>query len=184
MLLTKSCECFQRSLLHGAFTSHSSQVGCVGHTGIFTFTSQRSSWPVVMSSRAEYSGYTMYPKSFRLSYKSAGKPPSSRQFKWVHSCASTFMDPEADIWNKWQMSEPEANTCTGLSYHGYKRMLPTQTTTKVSNFHKISKSKRVVGSSIWWNLGHPLAQGARYARTPNEYAYNDGVSLGFWIRIS
>jgi hypothetical protein len=83
-----------------------------------------------MSSRAEYSGYTEYPKSFRVSHKSAGKLPSSRQFKLVHARASTFMDPEADIWNKWHMSEPEANTCTKLSSHDYKGMLPTPTTTK------------------------------------------------------
>jgi hypothetical protein len=40
------------------------------------------------------------------------------------------MVPEADIWNKWQMSEPEANTCTELSSRDYKGMLPPQTTTK------------------------------------------------------
>jgi hypothetical protein len=85
---------------------------------------------VLMSSCAEYSGYRAYPKSFRLSHKSAGKPPSSRQFKWVHACASMVLDPEADIWSKWQMSEPDANTCTKISSHGYKRMLHTQTTTK------------------------------------------------------
>jgi hypothetical protein len=58
-----------------AFTSHSSQVGCVGHTGIFTFTSHRSSWPVVMSSRAEYSRYVAYPKSFRVPTKVQGNHP-------------------------------------------------------------------------------------------------------------
>jgi hypothetical protein len=116
-----------------AFTSHSSQVGCVGHTGIFTLTSQRSSWPVLMSSRVEYSGYAVYPRSFRVSHKSAGKPPSSRQFKWVRTCASTVTDLEADIWNKWQLSEPDANTCTKLSSHGYKGMSHTQTTSKGFN---------------------------------------------------
>jgi hypothetical protein len=53
-----------------------------------------------MSSRAEYSRYALYPKSVRVSHKSVGKPPSSTQFKWVYACASTVMDPEADIWNK------------------------------------------------------------------------------------
>jgi hypothetical protein len=48
---------------------------------------------VVMSSRAECSGYAAYPKSFRVSHKSAAKPPSSRQFKWVHAYASTVTDP-------------------------------------------------------------------------------------------
>jgi hypothetical protein len=85
---------------------------------------------VVMSSRAEYSGYTVYPKSFRVSHKSAGRPPSSRQFKWVHACAPTFTDPEADIWNKWHMLEPEANMRTELSSHDYKGMLPIQIITK------------------------------------------------------
>jgi hypothetical protein len=102
--------------------------------GIFTFTSQRSSWPEIMSSRAEYSGYAVYPKSFRVSHKSAGKPPSSRQFKWVHARALTVMDPEADIWNKRQRSEPDASTCTKISSHSYKGRLHTQTTTKGFNF--------------------------------------------------
>jgi hypothetical protein len=128
------------------FTFHSSQVGCVGHTGIITFTSQRSSWHVVMSSRVEYSGYTVYPKSFRVSHKSAGKPPSSRQFKWVHACASTITDLEAHIWNKWQMSEPDANTYTKLSSHGYKGMSHTQTTTKGSKLSK--RFQRVKGVSL------------------------------------
>jgi hypothetical protein len=121
------------SLLGLIIVSHlvSTYVGTLhGHTGIFTFTSQRSSWPVVMSSHAEYSGYTMCPKSFWVSHKSAGKPPSSRQFKWVHACASTVLDPEADIWNKWQMLEPDAVTCTTIDSHSYKRRLHTQTTTK------------------------------------------------------
>jgi hypothetical protein len=131
-----------------AFTSHSSQVGCAGHMGIFTFTSQRSSWPVVMSSRAEYSGYVVYPKSFRVSHKSAGKRPSSRQFKWAHAYASTVMDPEADIWSKWQMSEPDASTCTRISFHGYKRMLHTQTTTKGFKLStKFQWAKGIVWSS-------------------------------------
>jgi hypothetical protein len=117
-----------------------------GHMGIFTFTSQRSNWPVVMSSRAEYSGYAVYPKSFRVSHKSAGKPPPLRQFKWVHACTSTVMDPEADIWNKWQMSELDANTCTKISSHGYKRRLPTQTTTK--GFKLFTRFQWVKGVSL------------------------------------
>jgi hypothetical protein len=44
------------------------------------------------------------------------------------------MDPEADIWNKWQMLELDANTGTKISSHGYKRMLYAQTTTKGFNF--------------------------------------------------
>jgi hypothetical protein len=129
-----------------ALTSHSSHVGCVRDTGIFTFTSQRRSWPVVMSSRAEYSGYAVYPKSFRVSHKSTGKPPSSRQFKWVHACASTVMDPEADIWNKWQLSEPNASTCTRIDFHCYKRELHTKTTTKT-----FKPSTR-----FWWAQGISL----------------------------
>jgi hypothetical protein len=39
-----------------ALHSHSSHAGLVGHTEIFTFTSQRRSWPVVMTSCVEYSG--------------------------------------------------------------------------------------------------------------------------------
>jgi hypothetical protein len=140
MLFTKSCECSQSSPLHGASQF---QPLCLhlplfpsrmcGHTGIFTFTSQRSSWPDVMSSRAEYSGYAAYPRSFRVSHKSAGKPPSSRQFKWVHPCASTVMDPEADIWNKWQMSKPDANTCTKISSRCYKERCIHRPLLRVSN---------------------------------------------------
>jgi hypothetical protein len=74
------------------------------------------------------------------------------------------------------MSEPEANTCTKLSSHGYKGMLPTQTTTKgFQSSTRFQRVKGVVGLWIWWNLGQPLAQGARYAETRNEYAYNHGV---------
>jgi hypothetical protein len=57
-----------------------------------------------------------------------------RQCKWVHACASTVMDPEAYIWNKWPQSELDAITCTRIDSHSYKRRLHTQTTTKVSNF--------------------------------------------------
>jgi hypothetical protein len=39
-----------------ALHSHSSQAGLVRHTEIFTLTSQRRSWPVVMTSRVAYSG--------------------------------------------------------------------------------------------------------------------------------
>jgi hypothetical protein len=101
---------------------------------------------VMSSSRAEYSGYAVYPKSFRVSHKSTGKPPSSRKFKWVHACASTVMDPEADIWSKWQMSDPDANTCTRISPHSYKRMLHTQTTTK--GFKLFTR--------FWWSKGITL----------------------------
>jgi hypothetical protein len=44
------------------------------------------------------------------------------------------MDPEADIWNKWPLSEPDAITCTRIDSHSYKRMLHIQTISKVLNF--------------------------------------------------
>jgi hypothetical protein len=72
----KCCPC--------ALHSHSSQVVLVGHTEIFTFTSQRRSWHVVMTSRVEFSGYVVYPKSLRVSHKSAGNLGSSRESMIPH----------------------------------------------------------------------------------------------------
>jgi hypothetical protein len=115
-----------------------------------------------MSSRVKYSAYAVYPMSFRVSHKSVGKPPSSRQFKWVHDCASTVMDPEADIWNRWQISERDASTCTRISFHGYKRMLHTQTTAKGFKLStRFWWGKEIVWSFYRWILGQLFAQGAR-----------------------
>jgi hypothetical protein len=82
------------------------------------------------------------------------------------------MDPEADIWNKRQMSEPDAVTCTRIGFHGYKRESHTQTTTKgFKPFHKILVGKRdkfypyVI--KIWGSHSHKVQV---YAGTRNEYA--------------
>jgi hypothetical protein len=61
VLPTECGEYFESCLLHHVgqvsplyLTLPHSQTGLIGHMEIFTFTSQRRSWPVVMISRVEY----------------------------------------------------------------------------------------------------------------------------------
>jgi hypothetical protein len=120
----------------------------------------------------------VYQKSFKVSPKSAGKPPSSRQFKWVYACASMVMDPEADIWDKWQMSDPDANTCTRISSHSYKRMLHTQTTIKGFKLYtRFWWGQEMVWSLRRWNLGQWLAQSARICRNSKR------VRIKSWRKV-